>query len=72
MRVLIIASVLLLAVLTLIYGLLSVFRDLVDRFGQGDPVFRDSGPIFHEPDAANQQPRSQFAWQSRSHFREPD
>jgi len=35
MRVLIVASVLLLAVLALMYGLLSVFRDLVERFGQG-------------------------------------
>jgi hypothetical protein len=64
MSVLVIASVLLFAVLALMYGLLSVFRDLVERFGQGDPIFRDS--------AANQQARSQFAWQSRSHFREPD
>jgi len=64
MHVLVVAAVFLIAVLALVYGLLSVFRDLVERFGQGEPVFRDS--------AANQQARSQFAWQSRSHFREPD
>ena len=64
MRILVIVSVFLIAALALMYGLLSVFRDLVERFGQGEPVFRDS--------VANQQARSQFAWQSRSHFREPD
>jgi hypothetical protein len=64
MRVLVAASLLLIAVLALMYGLLSVFRDLVERIGTVEPVFRDS--------AANQQARSQFAWQSRSHFREPD
>jgi hypothetical protein len=72
MRVLVIASVLLIGVLALVFGLLSVFRDLIERFSQSDPVFRDSGPIFHDPDGASQQTRSQFAWQSRSHFRERD
>jgi hypothetical protein len=72
MRVLVIASMLLIAVLALLFGLLSVFRDMIERFDQSGPVCRDSGPIFHDPEAANQQARSQFAWQSRSHFREPD
>jgi hypothetical protein len=72
MRVLVIASLLLIAVLAFVYGLLSVFRDLVERIGMGDPVFRESGPIVNDQDGASQQPRSQFAWQSRSHFREPD
>ena len=72
MRVLVIASVLLVAAVALMFGVLSVFRDLMERLGQGEPVFRDSGPMFHDSDAASQQARSQFAWQSRSHFRERD
>ena len=71
MRVLVVASLLLMAALAFVYGLLSVFRDLVERIGMGDPVFRESGPIIDDQ-AVRQQPRSQFAWQSRSHFREPD
>jgi hypothetical protein len=72
MHFLIIASALLIAALALMFGALSVFRDLVERVGQSAPIFRESGPIFHDQDGATQQPRSQFAWQSRSHFREPD
>jgi hypothetical protein len=48
----------------LVLALLGVLRDLLGDSPQDAPAFHDAGPIF--------QVRSQFAWQSRSHFREPD
>ncbi len=71
MHVFIIVSLVLIFVLGLIHALLSVFQDLAERIDQSGPVFRDSGPIFYDQ-GASPQARSQFAWQSRSHFREPD
>ncbi len=56
----------------LVAGLLSVLRGLVDPGAQESPVFHDPGPIFHDPVAEYREARSQFAWQSRSHFRAPD
>ena len=50
--------------LGLVLALLGVLRDLIGDHAQDAPAFRDPGPMF--------QARSQFAWQSRSHFREPD
>jgi hypothetical protein len=58
--------------LALIVGLLSVFRDLVERYGQVDPVFHEPGPMFHDQEAEYRQVKSQFAWQSRSRFRAQD
>jgi hypothetical protein len=58
--------------LALVLGLLSVLRDLVERNPQESPVFHDPGPIFHDQVAEYREARSQFAWQSRSHFRAPD
>jgi hypothetical protein len=63
MHVLIIALALLICVLGLMFGLLGVLQELTERVAES-PVFRESG--------ASPQVRSQFAWQSRSHFREPD
>ena len=68
-----IAVCLLLALgLALVLGLLSVLRDLIERNPQESPVFHDLGPIFHDQVAEYREARSQFAWQSRSHFRAPD
>jgi hypothetical protein len=68
-----IAVCLLLALgLALVLGLLSVLRDLVERNPQEIPAFHEPGPIFHDQVAEYREARSQFAWQSRSHFRAPD
>jgi len=58
--------------LGLILGLLSVFQDLVERYCQGEPVFHEPGPIFHDQEAEYRQVKSQFAWQSRSRSRAQD
>ena len=50
--------------IALILGLFGVLQDLLGDNAQDIPIFRDTGPVL--------QARSQFAWQSRSHFREPD
>jgi hypothetical protein len=57
----IVLGVLLVLVFSLgaVLGLLSVLRDLMEKFCQGESA--DSEP-----------PKSRFAWQSRSHFRAPD
>jgi hypothetical protein len=62
--------VILLAALTL--GLLSVLKELIERYCQSEPMFSEQGPIFHDQDSDQQQPRSQFSWQSRSHSQGPD
>jgi hypothetical protein len=46
---------------------LGVLRDLLADSTQDAPMFQDPGPVFQSFEA-----RSQFAWQSRSHFRERD
>jgi len=76
----IIVTVLLLACFTLglVLSLLKVLYDLLERSVQDAPVFQelpvfhDSRPVFHDQAADQHQARSQFAWQSRSHFRAPD
>jgi hypothetical protein len=49
-----------------------VFEDLTERTCHGEPVFHEPGPIFHDQVTDHRGTRSQFAWQSRSHFRGPD
>ena len=71
----ILVTVLLLLVfgLALLAGLLRVLHDLLERNPRHNPVFHEPGPIFHDQVAGHRgQARSQFAWQSRSHFRAPD
>jgi hypothetical protein len=58
--------------LALMWSLLTMLQDLVERYCQGEPVFHEPGPIFHDQVAESRQTRSQFAWQSRSHFQAPD
>ncbi len=53
-------------------GLLRVLRDLVDNNAQESPIFQDLNTMFQDPAAEHREVRSQFAWQSRSHFRAPD
>jgi hypothetical protein len=72
MTILIVVSLVLGLILALIVGLLSVFRDLVERCCQVEPVIHESGPIFHDQEAEYRQVKSQFAWQSRSRFRAQD
>jgi hypothetical protein len=55
--------------LAVISGLLNVLEGLLDR--QAEPMFHELGQIFHDQESEPRS-RSQFAWQSRSHFREPD
>jgi hypothetical protein len=68
----IIIIVCLLFALCLAVGLLSVLRNLMEHNSQEAPVFHDLGPNFPDPVAEYREPRSQFAWQSRSHSRGPD
>ena len=72
MTILIALSLLLLLGVPLVICVLSVLRNLVERNVQDGPVFHDTGPVFHDPVAHYREARSQFAWQSRSHFRAPD
>ena len=72
MTTLIAVCLLLVFCLALLLGTLSVLRDLVERNPQESPVFHDPGPMFHDQVAEYREARSQFAWQSRSHFRAPD
>jgi hypothetical protein len=72
MTTLIAVCLLLVFCLALLLGALSVLRDLVERNPQESPVFHDPGPIFHDQVAEYREAKSQFAWQSRSHFRAPD
>jgi hypothetical protein len=68
-----VAALLLLAfTLALMLGLLNVLRDLLDGNAHEGPAFQDPGPIFHDQGPEHRAVRSQFAWQSRSHFRGPD
>jgi hypothetical protein len=73
MHILVIVLLVLGFVLALMLGLLSVFQDLANRQSHGEPVFHEPGPIFHDQVADYRgEARSQFAWQSRSHYRAPD
>jgi hypothetical protein len=53
-------------------GLLSVLREWTEHSTHDAPIIHDQGPIFHDQAADYRESRSQFAWQSRSHFRAPD
>ena len=53
------------------WGVLSVLHNVTGDGAQGEPTFREPGPMFHDQHV-EQRPRSQFAWQSRSHSRAPD
>ena len=73
MTILITIVLLLVFCLALGWGVLSVLQDLVERNPQDTPIIHDPGPIFHDQVADYRgEARSQFAWQSRSHFRGPD
>ena len=58
--------------LVIFLGLLNVLQDLIERNVQGGPIFQEQGALFHDQGVEHQEARSQFAWQSRSHFRAPD
>jgi len=72
MNTLIALLVLLSLGLILAWGLLSILDKVTQDGAQGEPTFREPGPIFHDHHVEQQVPRSQFAWQSRSHSRAPD
>ena len=54
------------------WGVLIAMENLTEEGTYDEPTFRAQGPIFHDHHAEQRNPRSQFAWQSRSHFRAPD
>jgi hypothetical protein len=80
----VVAALLLVSAGVLLLGVLGIIRELPDLDGQGEPSFQDTqamcnglignegSPICNDGSVDNQQARSQFAWQSRSHFRAPD
>ena len=80
----VVAVSLLVSVGVLLLGVLSIIRDLPELDSQGEPSFQETAaicigpignegtPIYNDGSVDNQQARSQFAWQSRSHFRAPD
>jgi len=71
--ILIISLLVLVLFAALTLGLVSVLQELVERYCQSEPMFGEQGPIFHDQDAEQQQQsRSQFTWQSRSHSQGPD
>jgi len=72
MNILIALLVLVCLGLILAWGLLSVLQRVTEDGAQGEPTFRELGPIFHDHHVEQQVARSQFAWQSRSHSRAPD
>jgi hypothetical protein len=54
-------------------GLLSVLRELVERYCQCEPVFGDQGPIFNDQDFDQPPAGPQLAMPSRaSYSRRPD
>jgi hypothetical protein len=72
MKILVTVFLLLGLSLLLVLALVSVLRDLLERNPQAGPVFDDPGPMVQDRGDEHGQARSQFAWQSRSHFRAPD
>jgi len=58
--------------LVLLLGFISLIRNLDELNGQGEPVFQEAPPMSNDEAAEHREARSQFAWQSRSHFRGPD
>jgi hypothetical protein len=68
-----IALLLLLCLLLMLgWAAVSVIQDLTGSPPYDEPAFREPGPIFHDHNLEQPSPRSQFAWQSRSHSRAPD
>ena len=62
MYILIISLLLLVLFAAWTLGLLSVLKELIERYAQSEPMFSEQGPIFHDQDPDQQQARSQFAW----------
>jgi hypothetical protein len=58
--------------LMLAWGVLSIVQNWTERDAHGEPAFRDQGVLFHDQHVEQHPAKSQFAWQSRSHFRAPD
>jgi hypothetical protein len=58
--------------LMLAWAVLSIVQNVTDKEAYGEPAFREQGPIFHAQHVEQYPPKSQFAWQSRSHFRAPN
>jgi hypothetical protein len=58
----------------LLLGLLSVLRDVLRLNVQDEPTFHHTATAYENSmvHGLAAKPRSQFAWQSRSHFRAPD
>ncbi len=54
------------------WGLINVVHHLTEKTVHDEPAFREPGPIFHDHGVVQQGARSQFAWQSRSHWKAPD
>jgi hypothetical protein len=67
-----IALLLLLCLSLMLWGLVSVVQNLLEKAAYDQPEFREPGPIFHDHSAPQLVARSQFAWQSRSHSKAPD
>jgi hypothetical protein len=66
----------LLSVGLLLWGVLNMVRELPELDCQDGPSFQEPVAICDDPicngGTVETQARSQFAWQSRSHFRAPD
>ena len=58
--------------LILAWGIISIIQNFTEKDLHAEPAFREQGPIFHDQHVEQHHPKSQFAWQSRSHFRAPD
>jgi hypothetical protein len=58
--------------LMLAWGVLNLIENLTDKSAHAEPTFREPGPMFHDQRAPQNDPRSQFAWQSRSRWRAQD
>jgi hypothetical protein len=56
----------------LAWGMLTILKNMTEDSTQTEPIFREPGPLFHDQHVEQPLPRSQFAWQSRSHYRAPD
>jgi hypothetical protein len=58
--------------LVLAWAVISVMQNLTGKTAHDEPLFREPGPIFHDHNMEQLGARSQFAWQSRSHWKAPD
>ena len=71
MHLYLVVLLLLAFIVAAVFGLVSVFKELVDRHCQAEPIFHEQSPMFSDQ-GSQQRSRSQFAWQSRAHSREQD